>query len=226
MDELSQSFSDGEAVAAVESRQGQRLDAYEHNFDQIDCTWLRPLGVDKESDLAAVLSSPRGYRTLMLSFIDHYRLLASPADGFTQNYSWVFRGRAFLRELALQLGLLANAEFLRTSVTHEAVAALHGALGKATCRDMVDACTAARSIRVSGLTRTPFDAALHSGNIQSYLLVVGSRLLELALLDADSFVRQRLRFAFADEEHELNICKSSVDLEMLTGTVSRLAREL
>lgn len=200
--------------------------SYEHNFDQVDRTWLRPLGVHEEADLAAVLSSPRGYRTLMLSFIDHYRLVAAPADGTAQSHSWVFRGRAFLHALALQLGLLANVEYIRTSVTQQAVAALHGALGTATCKDMLDASTAANSIQIRGLTRTPFDAALHSGNIQSYLLVVGSNLLELALLEADSFVRQRLRFAFADEKHDLGFSRSSVDMDILTGTVDRLAREL
>jgi len=213
-------------MPACESQSHQLVEAHRHSLDHVDNSWLLPLGVSDDASLAAILSSRRGRRSLTLSLIEHYRLPSVPSEGLAPSHHWVLRGTTFLRALALRLGLLASADFVRTSVTREALAALHRTLGAAACGQAVEACIAPDAIQVHGLTRATFDAALQTGNIEPFLVRVGRRLLELALFDADDFARQRLRYAFEADSEKLAHFKLSVDNAQLSDTIATLAGEL
>lgn len=175
------------------------LAEYREDLDHVDASWLIPLGVNTATDLAQIRPSERGHRTLMLNFFEHYCLLAQPPDNDLQRWHWIWRGRAFLQLLALRLGLLANADFVRTSVARHAVLRIHSAIGEETCYWAIDKSADSNHIVAPGLSRIPFDAALEYGSIKTFFLTTGRRLLAFELLGADEFLQQCLRLAFPND---------------------------
>lgn len=204
----------------------QVVEAHSHNFAHVDESWLQPLGIEGNDTLALVLSNRRACRLLTLSLLDHYHLQAAPAEGLTQSHCWVLRDRKCLRTLALQLGLLANADFLRTTVSREALTTLHDTLGAVACRQAIEACAGPDHIEVFGLSSERFDSAVQCGDVESYVFWVGRKLLTLALQDAGDFARQRLRFAFRANNDDGAAPILSTDLSRLIQTIEKLAREL
>ncbi len=204
----------------------QQLKAYGHDLEHIDKSWLLPLGVESEGDFAAIQSSHRGLRSLTITFLEHYHLASQPSGEMARSYHWVWRGRTFLHVLALRLGLLVNADFVRTSVTRQTVGKLHDALGVTTCREAVEASIETDSAPVVELTRSAFDAAVHRGDIAIFLTTLGQRLLELSLTDADDYARQRLQFSFPADKDDATPLKLKGDRTQLANTVERIAGEL
>ena len=208
-----------------ESQSYRFAELYGHSFDHVDNSWLHTLGVCDAAVLETILANRRAYRSLLLSFIDYYQVIPAPTEELPPRERWVLRGSTFLHALALRLGLFANADFVRTSVTREAREALHRTLDAAAYRQTVEACTKADPLQVPSLTRSGFDASVRSGNIKSYLNSVGRRLLEYALLDAGKFAQQRLQFAFP-ADGDIAAFEPPADNTQLSRTIARLEGEL
>lgn len=191
----------------------------------VDPSWLAPLGVKNEADFTLIRSNHRSHRTLTLMFLEHYRLRSEYSDETAGRYRWVWRDRAFLKALASRLGLIANAEFVRTSIARRAVLELHRTLGEAACREALELSTAPDFMQVGGITRSQFDAAIDSGAIKMFLLAVGNELLDMALMGAGEVIRQRVRFAFPANGYQTSL-QLAVEPDSLAGAIGRLAEEL
>lgn len=193
-----------------------------HSFDKFDGSWLRPLGVTNDDSLSMVTASRRGNRSLMLSLIKHYQLRFPAGEGLAAGDCWVLRSNGFVQALALRLGLIANAEYVRTAVTRDAIGSLHRSLGKAAYQQAIEASPATGPVQIHGLQRGLFDAAVSDDKLRPYLMTVGRTLLALILPEDNEFAQQRLRFAFPmdDETTAPELLVNSSELAQVVATLA------
>lgn len=199
---------------------------HRHYIEDVDPSWLLPLGVENVDDLDPVLASHRGSRSLMLSFLEHHTIPRAISANAPEGFDWLLRSRGFHNKLAFELGVLASTEFIRTTVMRDGIAKLCSVLGEQRYRQTLQASAASVSLCVQGLESEEFESCLYGNGIRPYFMRIGRSLLELHINGSDNTAVHRFRFSFPARDDGLSVPVLPIDRAQLSREISRLMDEL
>lgn len=155
--------------------------------------WLRDLVRADDNLISQIAKSPTARRLLTRKAHGQHKISVPARAALAPNQQWLLLDHRRQQALAKRLGLEAVHQFVRTTVDAASVAVLRKELGEEGYR----AAIAGTGLRVEGLDRAAFAAALSRGRFVEHVTAVGAAVLETTTRGGDAFASMRMRFAFS-----------------------------
>ena len=183
----------------------------------IDPSWLLKLIPD--SLYQASKESLQGSRILTSEMHRQYRIAVPDKADLKPEQQWLIADNDSQKKLALRLGGLACADYMRRTIKKEHVKQLMTAMGDTEYRNILKQ----PILKVEGLTVDQYEGSLNTSHGGLFIMAVGIALLELTLNEDSTFIRLRMSFAFPIAAWDMRPKNLSVDIVQLLDLIAQSA---